>query len=278
MIVKILDTEGVVLHESRIVRVNDANTLELTSPGLPTSSSHDLIYRIDTKDYDKYEQAQYLADYAKAFANRRVFNVWPDIAQVTYENDRTGDDTFDTATGNTTSELPGYYQGCIVSGMITFYPPQQPFTNVPVTGLIGLQHSNEYFNPSQLDIIATGGNYIFVQDTPSAPCYCRHQLSTDVTLIEKRELSITKDVDYVSKSLRNLLRPYIGKYNITQIFLEMLSTVVTSALKSYTEGGQLMNANLIELKQSEDQPDTVLVTIDILVPYPANYIRVTLLI
>jgi len=276
MIVKILDPDGVILHEARIVRVNNATTLELTNPGLPTSSSHDLIWRIDTKDYDKYEQAQYIADYSKAFSNRRVFNVWPDVGQIEYEDDRTGDDTFDTTSANKTGNLPGYYQGCIVSGMITFYPPQQPFTNVPVTGLIGLEHSNEYFNPSQLDIIATGGTYIFVQDTPTAPCYCRHQLSTDVTLIEKRELSITKDVDWVSKFIRNQLRPYIGKYNITTIYLEMLSTVVHGLLREFTENGQLMNANLVSLEQSTDQPDTVLVTIDILVPYPANYIRVTL--
>jgi hypothetical protein len=96
--------------------------------------------------------------------------------------------------------------------------------------------------------------------------------------IEKRELSITKDVDFVAKSIRNSLRPYIGKYNITKTFIEMLRMQVCGLLKQMMENGQLVQGDLISLVQSEDQPDTVLVTIQLLVPYPCNYIRVTLLI
>ena len=275
--VKIL-VDGVVTETARIVRVIDGQNLELIAPGLTVHSYHDLTYRIDTKDLDKAEQATFIADYSKAFADRRVFNVWPDVLQVSYEAPLKGDDTFAPENVEVTSNVPGYFAGAIVGGMVANYPPQQPFTNVPFAGIVGLDHSNEYFSPTQLDAIATGGTYIIVQDTPTAPCYCRHQLATDVTLIEKRELSITKDVDYVAKFMRNQLRPYIGKYNITKTFLEMLRTVVTGVLKNLISEGQLIDGQLVSLLQSTDQPDTVLVTIDILVPYPCNYIRVTLLI
>jgi hypothetical protein len=277
MYVKLL-VDGEITETARIVRVVDGQHLELVAPGLAVHSYHDLNWRIDTKALDKLEQAQFLADYSKAFADRRVYNVWPDEIQVSYEVPLHGDDTFDQSDTEVTVEVPGFFACAIVGAMVANYPPQQPFTNLPFAGIIGLQHSNEYFSPIQLDTIATGGTYIVVQDTPTAPCYSRHQLSTDISQIEKRELSITKDVDYVAKFLRNQLRPYIGKYNITQTFLEMLRTVVTGVMKNLIGEGQLIDGQLVSLVQSTDQPDTVLVTVDILVPYPCNYIRVTLLI
>ena len=278
MYVKILDVNGVVTESCRILRVLDGTTLDLVAPGLTTHSYHDLPYRIDTKDLDKTEQAQFIADYATGFADRRVYSVWPDVVQVSYTPELKGDDTFAADDVETTADVEGFYAGAIVSSMVANYAPQQPFTNLAFAGIVGLDHSNEYFNPTQLDIIANGGNYIVVQDTPTAPCYCRHQLSTDVSQIEKRELSITKDVDFVAKSIRNSLRPYIGKYNITKTFIEMLRMQVCGLLKQMMENGQLVQGDLISLVQSEDQPDTVLVTIQLLVPYPCNYIRVTLLI
>jgi len=277
MYVRIL-VDGVVTESARIVSVTDGQNLELLLPGLTVHSYHDLTYRIDTKDLDKSEQAEFLADYSTGFADRRVYNVWPDVVQVSYEAPLKGDDTFAAANTETTAEVPGYFAGAIVAAMVANYPPQQPFTNLTFAGLVGLQHSNEYFNPTQLDAMATGGTYIITQDTPTSPCYARHQLSTDVSLIEKRELSITKDVDYVAKTVRNILRPYIGKYNITKTFLEMLRMVTFGCLKNLMQEGQLVEGTLVSLVQSTDQPDTVLVTIDILVPYPCNYIRVTLMI
>ncbi|MEN6550146.1 MAG: hypothetical protein ABFE07_29225 [Armatimonadia bacterium] len=280
MMVKILDNTGAVTESARVLRVVSATELELVAPGLTTESYHTLDYRIDTYDLDKAEQADFLADYSVAFADRRVFNVWPDLVQIAYTLEDAGDDTFATATGEVTADLPGYFACAIVGAMKAGYAPQQPFTNVPMTGLVGLQHSNEYFSPTQLDVIATGGTYILVQDAPTAPCYCRHQLSTDVTSIEKRELSICSDVDYVAKFLRNQLRPYIGRYNITPTLLETLRSVTDGVLKFLKAEGQLMETGtkLVSLVQSESQPDTVEVTIQLDVPYPCNYIRVTLVI
>jgi hypothetical protein len=278
MVVKILDGDGEVTEEARIVRVINGTTVEVVDvPGLtPNLTAQD--FKIDTKDLDKLEQAQFIRDYSAAFANRRVYNVWPDNINVPYSDDTAGDDVFDTSDDEADADVEGFYAGCIYGGLVAGEQPQQPFTNLPITGIVGLSHSNEYFSPFQLDTMATGGTFIVVQDVPTAPCYCRHQLSTDVSLIEKRELSITKDVDYCAKFIRNTLRPYIGKYNITKVYLEMLSGIVDGILNLLIEDGQLINGKIVDIRQDEDQPDTVRITIDILVPYPANYIRVTLLI
>jgi len=277
--IHLLDAEGEVEASVRILRVEGPTEIEMVAPGLPSHVSQtNLDYKIETKPLDKLEQATFLANYAKAFSNRRVFMVWPDDIEVGYSDDTAGDDVFDTSDDEATAIVPGYYAGCIISGMIANYAPQQPFTNLPMTGIVGLRKSNSYFSPFQLDTIATGGVYIIVQDVATAPAYSRHQLSTDVSLIEKRELSITKDVDYIAKLVRNQLRPYIGRYNITKVFLEMLASITDGILKLVVEDGQLIDGQIVELLQDKDQPDTVRITIDIDVPYPANYIRVTLLI
>ena len=126
--------------------------------------------------------------------------------------------------------------------------------------------------------MAAGGVYILVQDVQGAPVICRHQLSTDLTSIETRELSITKVVDYTAKFLRTGLRNFIGRSNITQPFLDNLSTVIQGQLNFLIENGVLIGADINNILQDADAPDTVLVDITLDVPFPCNYIRITLVI
>lgn len=162
--------------------------------------------------------------------------------------------------------------------MVGQQPPQQGFTNFPITGLTRVVGANDQYTNSQLNVMAAGGVYILVQDAQGAPVIARHQLSTDLTSIETRELSITKVVDYTAKFLRTGLRNFIGRSNITQPFLDNLSTVIQGQLNFLTESGVLIGADINNIIQDADQPDTVLVDITLDVPFPANYIRLTLVI
>jgi len=201
---------------------------------------------------------------ASAFGNRRAFYVFPDQVRI-----------------NTTGLeqlVEGYYATACIVGMVGQQPPQQGFTNFPITGLTGIVGSNDRFKNSQLNIIAAGGVYILVQDAQGAPVIARHQLSTDTTSIEKRELSITKVVDFTAKFLRSGLRNFIGRSNITQPFLDNLSTVIQGQLDFLSESGVLIGADINNIIQDADQPDTILVDITLDVPFPANFIRITLVI
>jgi hypothetical protein len=126
--------------------------------------------------------------------------------------------------------------------------------------------------------MAAGGVYILIQDAQNAPVICRHQLSTDTTSIETRELSITKVVDFTAKFMRAGLRNFIGRSNITQGFLDNLSTIVQGQLNFLVEGGTLIGADINNLIQDADAPDTILIDVTLDVPFPANYIRLTLVI
>jgi len=213
---------------------------------------------------DKQKIAETIQAVGYAYGDRRIYMVHPDQVGINL----TGIEQL----------VEGYYATACVVGMVGQLPPQQGFTNYPITGLTRVSGSNDFFTQRQLNVMAAGGTYILVQDVQGAPVICRHQLSTDMTSIETRELSITKDVDYVAKFMRGGLRNFIGRSNITQPFLDNLSTVVQGMLNFLVENAVLIGANINNIVQSADQPDTVLIDITLDVPYPCNYIRITLVI
>lgn len=213
---------------------------------------------------DKDAIAATVQGIGQAYAYRRMFYVFPD--KVT------------ASVNGVQSLIEGYYACAAVAGMCASFPPQQGFTNMSMVGFNGVQGSQDTFSNRQLNVMAAGGVYILVQDVAGAPIISRMQLSTDMTSIEKRELSITKIVDFTAKFLRAGLRNFIGTFNITQPFLDTVSTVIHGMLKFLEENGVLISGDLNNIIQSTDQPDTVLVDCTLDVPFPCNYIRLTLVI
>lgn len=197
------------------------------------------------------------------FNNRRAYSTFPDTVKSTINGIE--------------KSLPGYYACAAIAGMVAGQPPQQPFTNFPITGLTGVV-GTEKFKKSQLNIMAGGGTYILIQDVQGGPVVSRHQLSTDLLSIETRELSITKAVDFVAKFMRLGVRKFIGTQVITKDLLDTIGTTIQGMLSFLTEAGVLNGANLNNLVQDEDAPDTVLVDITLDVPFPCNYIRITLVV
>lgn len=174
--------------------------------------------------------------------------------------------------------IPGYYLCSAISGMVGQLPPQQGFTNYPIAGFTRVKGSNDAFNQRQMNIGAAGGTYWVIQEVDGGPLTCRHQLTTDLTSIETRELSITKVVDFTAKFMRAGLRNFIGKFNITQPFLDTLSTVVQGQISFLTEAGVLIGGDINNIIQDTDAPDTVLIDVTLDCPVPCNYIRLTLVI
>jgi hypothetical protein len=256
-------------HAIDSVDSNTQITFDVDPTGGFFGTLEDVQYRI-TDDLTKDEQATFLAGYATSFANRRLVSVWPDTCYITVSG--------------TATELPGYYLGCALTGLTAGLPSQQGFTNLSLTGFTALDNSNNYFSDSQLDTIAGGGNLIIAQDVAEAPVYCRHQLTTDTSTIQFQELSVTKNVDLISRFFRKLYAPYTGIYNITDALLDILKSITVAGitfLKDQTSprvGGVLRDGSISELAEDSTLPDTVNITIDINIPYPLNNIKVTLLV
>jgi hypothetical protein len=213
-------------------------------------------------DYDKAAQAY--QDLALTYANRRVYLVAPEEVGATL--------------GGTEQRIEGYYLCAAIAGMVGQQSPQQGFTNFPIVGFSRVIGSDDVFSETQMAVGAAGGTYWVVQPTAGGALTCRHQLSTDISSVEKRELSITKVVDFTAKFMRTGLRNFIGKFNITQPFLDTLSTVIQGQLAFLTESGVIIGGDINNIVQDSTNPDTVLIDVTLDVPYPCNYIRLTLVV
>ena len=198
------------------------------------------------------------------YLNRRVVMVAPEMVGATIDS--------------VEQRIPGFYLCAAIAGMVGQQPPQQGFTNYPISGFTRPFGSNDVFKEGNMNVGAAGGTYWVIQEVAGGPLTCRHQLTTDLTSIETRELSITKVVDFTAKFMRAGLRNFIGKFNITQPFLDTLSTVVQGQLSFLGESGVVIGGDLNNIIQDALAPDTVLIDVTLDVPYPCNYIRLTLVI
>jgi hypothetical protein len=174
--------------------------------------------------------------------------------------------------------LPGFYGAACIAGMVGQHPPQQSFTRFPMTGLTRVVGSNDKFNSRQMNVMAGGGAWVMIQEAQGAPVISRFAVTTDLTSVEVRTDSITKIVDFVAKFLRRSLLNFIGRFNITQGFLDTLGNVIEGLGGFLIESGVLLGFNLNQIQQDVDAPDTVIVDVSLDVPFPCNFIRLTLVI
>lgn len=248
------------------------STTDLNDPPLPTALIEEpfalrirgAALTLTNGSADKDGIADTYAALGQSIIDRRYWQVVPDRCQAVL--------------AGLEQLIDGFYMTSAIAGMIGQQPPQQSFTNFPMTGFTTVVGSNNFFSDRQMNRMAGGGNYIIIQEAPGAPLISRMALTTDLTSIETRTDSITKIVDFTAKFLRRGLKNFIGRFNITQGFLDSLGHVLEGLLGFLKEAGVLLGADVNNIVQDETTPDTVIIDIVIDPPYPCNYIRVTLVI
>lgn len=222
----------------------------------------ELLTPVGTKD--KAKVAATMAALGQSFQNRRFWLTFPATAGAIVDG--------------LEQRVEGFYLNAAVAGMIGQQPPQQSFTNFPMAGFTRVFGSNDTFSDRQLNQMAAGGVYVIVQDAPNGPLTARMALTTDLSSIETRTDSITKVVDFSAKFLRRGLRNFIGRFNITQGFLDTLGTVGEGLGSFLVESGVLIGLTFNNIIQDEDARDSVLVDTTLDPPYPCNYVRLTLVV
>lgn len=210
------------------------------------------------KDYNAIASAA--ASEARAYDHRRIFMLFGS--------------SVDISLNGVVTKVPGYYIAPGIAGMVAQQAPQQPFTNLSMAGYGKVYGTDGTFTENQMDTIADGGRYIMVN--LGGAITSRHQRSTAISSIEKRELSITKAIDFIAKGLRDTNRVFIGKFVITSGFLDQLTMANQGFLRYVVELGVVNRASLKSLLQDETAPDTVLIEIEVAPAYPCNKIRITI--
>lgn len=263
-----LGTQGP-LYGLVVVEVTDGDSysLDVTVPAGLSDDWNSLVdvsftvYRSGSALTTTSEEASAIEAYGPAYEDRRVVVMWPDACVADVDG--------------TSSVIDGYYLACAWAGKLSGSNPGQGFTNMTVAGFTGLKRSNGYFSEPALNEFAGSGLWVNIQESSSAPIKCRHQLSTDVSSIQRREVSITRVIDYVAKFLRIALSKKIGKFNITQSFLDSLATQVQGLGRYLVDAQILKSFKLTSLAPDADQVDTVNITVLIEPFYPCNYIALT---
>jgi hypothetical protein len=223
-----------------------------------------------TRTLTKAQKAAAVAAVSTTFTDKRVIHVQPDTVGVTI--------------GGVVKYLPGYYLCAALGGMVAGFPVQQGFTNVGVAGIADLKYSNFFFTRAQMNTMAAAGTFLFVQETQGSIPYVRHELTTDMSVLEYRELLVVKNWDWLSYAYSDTLKSFIGKWNITPDSLNTLRQTIISASELYKGqklpkiGAPLLGYKITSLAQDPNNKDQVIINLNISVVYPMNYINLYLII
>jgi hypothetical protein len=220
------------------------------------------------RELEVAEVNEALAAVSGNYADRRIRCVWPD----TFEAD--GD----------TQE--GYFLCCALAGLSGGVVPQQGLTNLEISGVTSVPRTTEYFNKSQLDNLAGNGMWVVTRDPRSGEIYSRHAVTTaDYENINYREEMVTRNVDSISYYFQDTFAPYIGISNVTPSMLDIIEAETAAAIQylrtaNFTQrlGGQLIEAEITDLRISPVFKDRILLSMDLTIPYSLNNLEVHLLV
>jgi hypothetical protein len=225
------------------------------------------------------EVAQEVSDISSRYGSRRMYHVFP--GQL--ESGEIG-----SADGLV---LPAFYGAAAVAGLCSSVVPQQGLTNIELNGFSNIPVSYGVFSYTDLNTIASGGTLIVMQETRNSAIFIRHQISTAYAdgNLNTSELSITKNLDAISYYFAGVLRPYIGRYNITPELLMVLRNEVINGLSylgAFTSVGLLGPQLILEngkskirtLQQHPTLKDRVYAVVDLEMPYPLNVIELHLVV
>jgi hypothetical protein len=213
---------------------------------------------------NRTDEAAAYADLARSYADRRVIVTAPDAARASVDGLETG--------------IEGYYLSAALAGVFSSVGPSKPLTEESLAGFKGVTGSSDRYSELQLRMMSGGGLWVFYAESDQSVVRTRHQLTSDVSTIEKRESSITRAVDFSAIFLRTGLKNFIGRFNITTTVQDAVSLVLDGLSTFLIKNGVLKSFAVNAVRQSASAPDTLEIDVTLEVLYPLNYIKITLVI
>lgn len=244
--------------------LNDEEIRLVSGPSAPiTTAAKVEIW----KNLNKTQIAEEMALKPGLWTSRRVYLVWPDEI------------------GNAGETVPGYFLCCSLAGLRGASLPHRPLTNIEIIGWDDLTRTTDYFTEPQLNIMAAAGWWIVTRDPEDGTVYSRHQLSTNNLDLNRREQSVTTNVDSISYTLLKRLAVYIGRGNVTPVMISIIEGEILSVMDFFSNfvvqdilGPQVISYRIQQLEQHPVLKDRILAIIPMVIPYPLNNIEAHLVI
>jgi hypothetical protein len=241
--------------------------------GTPAAAQNYRIRRKLTKD----EQILGMIATATSFGSSRTVLTYPDQVQVAGLKDGSLSRATPTVLSAAAAQ-PGYYIAAQVAGAIAGLPAQHGLTYLGLAGISKLFHSSGYFREEQLAKLSDGGIFVMLQRVAGELPFCMHQLTTDPSTLQSGELSIVKNIDFVSVFLLTTLESFLGRYNVLPETLDdILQSIntVTADLKSRKVariGPPLISGEVTKLQADPNFADRVAAYFKGTIPAPLNNI------
>lgn len=252
----------------QVLAVKSNQELEVATPSQGTGPFTSVSYYV-YRNMSASQQATVVAGASTTFSSSRIYHVQPDLCGVVING--------------VTKYLPGYYLCCALVGLTAGLPAQKGLTNVGLAGIVDLAHSNFYFTRAQLNQMAAAGTMLLVQESQGSLPYVRHSLSTDMTVLEYRELQQVKNIDFVSYFFYDILKGFPGRYNITPDTLQTIRATINAGGKLLKGkplpkiGPPLLDFQIKTLEQDPNNKDQVNVVLPIFIPTVMNYVNLYLI-
>lgn len=274
-----LNADGILVYDEYIVdRVRTNTSLLITTKlARPITSAAPTKIQV-ARNYTRSERAANIAAIGGDFNNRRVRVVFPDTYK--YGN---------AALGEVSVTKQGYIAAAGLAGLRSGVVPHQGLTNSEFLGATDLSKVVIEFSQSELDLMAEKGVWLITQEVVGATPYVRHQLTTDERSLNTSEDSITTNVDSISYALKDVLAPFIGRYNVNNENVLAVRYAIAEQLRyrandTYVAraGNQLVSFtekdDIVRIEQNSTYKDRIDVEVRLHVPYPLNYINLKLLV
>jgi hypothetical protein len=213
---------------------------------------------------NRTEEAVAYGELALGYRDRRVIATAPAQAKATLD----GLETL----------IDGYYLSCALAGKTSAKLPQEPMTESTLVGFTGVVGSQDRYSEAQLKILSGSGLWVFYQEADGQPVRTRHQLTTDMSTVEKREFSITTALDFASKLIRASLRNFIGRFNITTSVQDAITTTMEGLRNFLIRLSVFESFEINAIRQNATDPTRLEIDVTVGVFYPLNYIQVTLVV
>lgn len=223
-----------------------------------------------TRTLTKVQQAAAVAAVSSTFADSRVVHIQPDTVGVTVSG--------------VVKYLPGFYLCAAISGLMSGLPAQQGLTLIGVAGISDLQNSNFYFTRAQIDTMAAAGTFLVVQQSQGNIPYVRHSLTTDMTVLQYREIQQVKNIDFLSYYFYDKLKGFAGRWNITPDTLQTVRSTIDASGKNLIKqtlpkiGAPLLSFQITLLEQDAANQDQINVRVPVKIPTVMNYINLYLIV
>jgi len=274
-----LNADGERVYDEYVVDRVRTNTQLLITTKLSREIPDQAKTKIQVvRNYTRSERAANIAAIGGNYNNRRVRVVFPDTYK--YGN---------AALGEVSVTKQGYIAAAGLAGLRSGVVPHQGLTNSEFLGATDLSKVVLEFSQTELDLMAEKGIWLITQEVIGATPYVRHQLTTDERSLNTSEDSITTNVDSISYALKDVLAPFIGRYNVNPENILEIRYAIAAQLRfrandTYVAraGNQLVSFvekdDIVRIEQNATYKDRVDVEVRLHVPYPLNYINLRLLV